>query len=108
MVDLDGAINGFPCNSKFIEDITSRFDGFIQVGGGIRTAVLIAFQVWIFLCQMFHDLSEWGQRPHLLLKNIWQKTSESDQRAFLNTLLNSNVSTRCQYLLASHVKKQIR
>ncbi|MFP3018823.1 MAG: HisA/HisF-related TIM barrel protein [Candidatus Hodgkinia cicadicola] len=43
IVDLDGAINGFPCNSKFIEDITSRFDGFIQVGGGIRTAKDVQF-----------------------------------------------------------------
>ncbi|MGP1911590.1 MAG: HisA/HisF-related TIM barrel protein [Candidatus Hodgkinia cicadicola] len=37
VVDLNGAINGFPCNSRAIEDIILRFNGFIQVGGGIRT-----------------------------------------------------------------------
>ncbi|MGP1919172.1 MAG: HisA/HisF-related TIM barrel protein [Candidatus Hodgkinia cicadicola] len=37
IVDLNGAINGFPCNSRTIEDIILRFNGFIQVGGGIRT-----------------------------------------------------------------------
>ncbi|MGP1911559.1 MAG: HisA/HisF-related TIM barrel protein [Candidatus Hodgkinia cicadicola] len=37
IVDLNGAVNGFPCNFKAIESIMFKFNGFIQVGGGIRT-----------------------------------------------------------------------
>lgn len=36
IVDLDGATNGHPCNLTAIQDIVSCFDGFVQVGGGIR------------------------------------------------------------------------
>ncbi|MGP1914347.1 MAG: HisA/HisF-related TIM barrel protein [Candidatus Hodgkinia cicadicola] len=43
IVDLDGAINGFPCNSSFIKDIALHFDGFMQVGGGIRTLKDVQF-----------------------------------------------------------------
>ncbi|MGP1916010.1 MAG: HisA/HisF-related TIM barrel protein [Candidatus Hodgkinia cicadicola] len=43
IVDLDGAINGFPCNSNFIKDIALHFDGFIQVGGGVRTSKDVEF-----------------------------------------------------------------
>lgn len=43
IVDLDGAINGFPCNSKFIEEIALRFNGYMQVGGGVRTLKDVKF-----------------------------------------------------------------
>ncbi|MFP3038912.1 MAG: HisA/HisF-related TIM barrel protein [Candidatus Hodgkinia cicadicola] len=43
IVDLDGAIKGFPCNLGSIVEAISCFDGFTQIGGGIRTPEVVEY-----------------------------------------------------------------
>ena len=43
VVDLDGAREGIPVNGNLIRQIVRSFDGFVQVGGGVRSKEIAAF-----------------------------------------------------------------
>lgn len=47
LVDLDGAFAGAPVNRQAVEKILASFDGFIQLGGGIRDEATI--ERWLAL-----------------------------------------------------------
>ena len=46
IVDLDGAIKGYPANKKIIENIVKSIPIPIQIGGGIRNIADIATSNW--------------------------------------------------------------